>query len=68
MLCPRCDSENTRKMADAPVDNAWEVYVCETCCYSWRSTEKPEIIAKFKLNAEKIANMGVIPPIPPLKK
>ncbi len=68
MKCPRCNSDNTRKMADAPVGNAWEVYVCEKCWYSWRSTETPVVIEKFKLDDEKIAHMGVIPPIPPLKK
>lgn len=68
MKCPRCDSDNIRKMADSPVGNVWEVYVCDKCCYSWRSTESPKVIDKFKLNDEKIAKMGVIPPIPPLKK
>jgi transposase-like protein len=68
MKCPRCESENIRKMADSPVGNVWEVYVCEKCWYSWRSTETPVVIDKFKLNDEKIAHMGIIPPVPPLKK
>lgn len=68
MKCPRCNSDNVRKMVDSPVGNAWEVYVCEKCCYSWRSTETPNVMDKFKLDDNKIKNMGVIPPIPPLKK
>lgn len=68
MKCPRCESDSIRIMTEAPVGNAWEVYVCEKCCYSWRSTESPVVMEKFRLNDEKIANMGVIPPIPPLKK
>ena len=68
MLCPRCDSDKGRKMVDSPVGNVWEVYICEKCWYSWRSTEKVEVLPKFKLNDESIEKMGVIPPIPPLKK
>lgn len=67
MKCPRCDSEQIRVMATAPVDNAWEVYVCDKCCYSWRSTECINVIDKFKLDDEKIKNMQMIPPIPPLE-
>jgi len=67
MICPRCDSDTARKMVDSPVGNEWEVYVCEKCWYSWRSTETVKILPKFKLNDEKIAGLGVIPPIPPLK-
>ena len=68
MKCPRCDSETIRKMVGAPVDNAWEVYVCDTCFYSWRSTEDPHVHAKFKLKPEDIPNLQVIPPVPPLEK
>lgn len=54
-------------MVKSPVGNAWEVYVCKKCFYSWRSTENKTILPQFKLTDEKIATMGVIPPIPPLK-
>ena len=67
MKCPRCESEQVRVMVTAPVDNAWEVYMCDKCCYSWRSTEETHILDKFKLNDEKIKNMQTIPPIPPLR-
>ena len=68
MKCPRCDSENVRIMTKAPIDDAWEIYVCDKCCYSWRSTEKIHIHEKFKLDDEKIADMQVIPPVPPLNE
>lgn len=68
MNCKRCDSDKVRKMVDSPVGNVWEVYICEKCNFSWRSTETIEVLPKFKLNDEKIANMQMIPPIPPLKK
>lgn len=66
MDCPRCDSPKTRVMVKSPVGDVWEVYVCENCWYSWRSTETPHISPVFKLNDEKIAQLGVIPPVPPL--
>lgn len=53
-------------MAKAPKDHAWEVFLCETCCFSWRSTESIKVHEKFKLNEEKIKNMQTIPPVPPL--
>ena len=68
MICPRCDSENVRLMVKSPVGDEWEVYVCEKCWYSWRSTEEIHILPKFKLNDEKIAGMEMIPPIPLLLK
>lgn len=67
MMCPRCDCDQVRVMVKSPVGNEWEVYVCEKCWYSWRSTEEINILPKFKLNDEKIEKMDMIPPIPPLK-
>ncbi|MDR3540623.1 MAG: non-oxidative hydroxyarylic acid decarboxylases subunit D [Desulfosporosinus sp.] len=67
MICPRCDSNRARVMVTSPVGNEWEVYVCEKCWFSWRSTEKIKVNPKFKLNDQKIAEMLIIPPIPPLK-
>jgi vanillate/4-hydroxybenzoate decarboxylase subunit D len=66
MECPRCGSENTRVMVKSPVGDVWEVYVCETCWYSWRSTESPVVSPIFKLVPEKIKDLQMIPPIPPL--
>ena len=67
MKCPRCDEETVRVMTKSPVGDAWEVYVCDTCSYAWRSTENPHVDDVFKLKKEEIAKLQVIPPIPPLK-
>jgi len=73
MICPRCDSENVNILTKAPVDDAWEVYICETCCFSWRSTESSEIRdpekydKRFKIDPDKISKLDQIPPIPELK-
>lgn len=67
MKCPRCDKAETRVMVKSPIGNVWEVYVCDNCFFSWRSTETIKILPQFKLNDQKIATMQMIPPIPPLK-
>lgn len=64
--CPRCHSEQTRVMVKAPFDDAWELFVCDVCSYSWRSTENPKVLDIFQLKPEKIEELGVIPPVPPL--
>ncbi len=39
LICPRCDSNQTEKIADSPVQGKWEAYRCKACNYVWRSTE-----------------------------
>lgn len=74
MICPRCDSDTAALLVKAPVDNAWEVYKCNTCNFTWRSTEDEYITdpakydRRFKINPAKIPEMAVIPPIPKLVK
>ena len=73
MICPRCDTGKVELLALAPVGNAWELYICQTCCYSWRSTETPDKTdparynPSFKLKPEQIPALLVIPPVAPLK-
>ena len=38
MKCSRCNADTVRVMTKSPVGDVWEVYVCDTCSYSWRST------------------------------
>ena len=74
MKCPRCNTEEIEVVTKSPVGDVWEVYVCKTCWYSWRSTEPAEVTdpelynPKFKIDAKSIPNMLVIPPVPPLRK
>jgi hypothetical protein len=73
MICPRCDSNTAEKLVDAPKDKSWEVYICRTCCFSWRSTEgelvtNPVLYDKrFKLDPSVLEELPAIPPVPPLK-
>lgn len=66
MKCPRCDEETVSEMVKSPVGDAWVAYICDTCFYSWRSTETPNVDPIFKLTKEQIPTLGVIPPVPPL--
>ncbi len=74
MICPRCDSKTVELLTKALVDDAWEVYICKTCCFSWRSTEDDEITdptkydKRFKINPAEISQLGIIPPVPKLLK
>jgi hypothetical protein len=73
MICPRCESEDVGKVVDSPVGDVWEVYMCNRCFYSWRSTEDASVTdpakydKRFKLTEAQIAKMMEIPPIPPLE-
>jgi protein-arginine kinase activator protein McsA len=74
MKCPRCDSESAEIMATSPVGSVWEVYLCGTCQFSWRSTEGEHITnpekydQRFKLNPKEFDKLTQMPPIPPLSK
>lgn len=69
MKCPRCKSETVELLTKAPKDNAWEVYVCKTCCYSFRSTEDASVTdpekydPRFYIDPKDIPNLLQIPPV-----
>lgn len=73
MICPRCDSKTVEKLVDAPKDKSWQVFICSTCTFSWRSTEEEAVTnpekyeKKFKLDPHSFEKLLAIPPIPPLK-
>ena len=66
MQCPRCDEDTVEVMVKSPVGDVWEMYLCNTCFYSWRSTETVDINPIFKVKKENITKLGIIPPVPPL--
>ena len=41
-LCPRCRSNATAVRAQSPVAGVWTIFGCDTCFYTWRSTELVE--------------------------
>ncbi|MBQ9058984.1 MAG: vanillic acid non-oxidative decarboxylation protein [Atopobiaceae bacterium] len=67
MKCPRCEFDQISTIAKSPQAGVWEVYQCDQCFYSWRSTEDPKVADVFKLTKEQIDNLQVIPPVPPLE-
>ena len=74
MLCIRCEHDTASQVAEAPDgSNAWVVYYCKRCNFSWRNTEEPTTIdpAKrdpyFQLRSVDLETLMVPVPIPPLK-
>ncbi|MDT5292974.1 MAG: vanillate/4-hydroxybenzoate decarboxylase subunit [Mycobacterium sp.] len=37
--CPRCEYGTATVIAVSPVNGVWEIYQCQVCLFSWRSTE-----------------------------
>jgi len=75
MMCLRCLKDSATKIAEAPDGSKeWEVYYCETCNYSWRSSEESEVTVlekrdpEFQLGNLDLDTLQVLNPIPPLKK
>lgn len=75
MICLRCLKDSAQKIADAPDGSeAWEVYYCERCNYSWRSSEEAEITApdkrdpEFQLDTTDLDGLQILNPIPALKQ
>lgn len=73
MICPRCDSKNANFLTKSPVGDEWEVYICDDCYFSWRSTEDESIKdpekydPRFKINVIEVKSLPAIPPVPKLK-
>lgn len=71
--CPRCRANTTRLHAESPQKGVWHMFGCDTCFYTWRSTE-PEANtnpdkypALFRLSPKDIPGLPVVPVIPPLR-
>ena len=61
MQCVRCLNDSASKVADAPDGSgAWEIYFCEKCRYSWRSSEEDYIVDIEKRNPKfRITNQDL---------
>jgi len=75
MICVRCLRNSAQKIADAPDGSgAWEVYYCEICNYSWRSSEEAQTTMpdkrdpEFQLDKVDLDALQILNPIPPLKR
>ncbi len=73
-VCPRCRSNTIAVRGVSPVAGIWIVYGCDTCFYTWRTTE-PEANrdldkypAVFRLDPENLPKLQVAPRIPPLRQ
>jgi transposase-like protein len=70
IVCPRCEESTVRVMTTSPVPGKWTMYVCDTCFYSYRSTEKASATepASFpqdwKVDPADIPSMPAMPPVP----
>jgi vanillate/4-hydroxybenzoate decarboxylase subunit D len=70
LVCPRCRCAEIGVRTTSPVPGVWTVYGCGRCLYTWRSTEPerntdPEKYpAVFRLTAEALGNLPVVPTIP----
>ena len=74
MKCIRCYEDTASPVAKAPDgSNAWEVFYCERCNFSWRSSEESEVLDPdkrpefFQLKGVDLTALLHPCPIPPLK-
>jgi vanillate/4-hydroxybenzoate decarboxylase subunit D len=57
-------------MACSPVPGVWELRVCGTCFYGWRTSEAAALVnpdlydARFRLTPDQLAKFKEVPPVP----
>jgi vanillate/4-hydroxybenzoate decarboxylase subunit D len=57
-------------MACSPVSGAWQLHLCGTCFYGWRTSEPAPLInpdlydARFRLTPDQLAKFKELPPVP----
>lgn len=72
--CPRCRSVTVAVRSTSPIAGVWTVFGCDTCFYTWRSTEPSENTDPqnyprvFQLNPENLATLPVVPRIAPRRR
>ena len=71
--CPRCGTAKTRVVASSPVAGVWQIFLCSTCFYSWRTTEptyattRAGIAPGFRIDPATLSLGKVMPAVPPLR-
>ena len=70
--CPRC-SGAAGLLATSPCAGAWEMYGCDVCFFSWRSSEDFDLPSyrlptNFRVDASAVAELSAFPAIPELLK
>ncbi|MBW1214486.1 non-oxidative hydroxyarylic acid decarboxylases subunit D [Pantoea allii] len=72
MICPRCEDHSIETMATSPVEDAWIVFQCQHCLYTWRNTEPARRTQRehypeaFRMTQEDIDNAPAVPAVPTL--
>jgi len=60
--CPRCNSADTKLIANSPIGGVWEMYGCNHCTYLWRNTETLEGIRTVTEEEIEAAVLDFPPP------
>lgn len=67
--CPRCGGSALDQLARSPVPGSWEVWGCQRCRYSWRSTEplanrsRAHYPERFRLTPAQLDAAREVPPV-----
>ncbi|MFB4204951.1 Phenolic acid decarboxylase subunit D [wastewater metagenome] len=72
-ICPRCGAGGVDVLFESPVTGVWEVRQCDTCLYTWRTSEPPRRSDRahypdaFRMTEADMNHAEAIPTVPPLK-
>ncbi len=59
--CPRCAGKMIGVVARSPDgSNAWAIYLCSHCAYSWRTTESEDLPPSFSLEGVRIDGLSIV--------
>jgi predicted RNA-binding Zn-ribbon protein involved in translation (DUF1610 family) len=70
--CPRCGTEQITTIATSPAAGVWEIEQCDTCGFTWRTTEPPRRSQRahypqaFRLDPADMQHAVEVPTVPPL--
>jgi len=70
-VCPRCEAIEAQHVATAPNAGVWQIYICQQCFFTWRTTEPASVTEPehyptvFRVRQAEIHTAGVLPPITP---